>query len=189
MLFLQGERAQEACPGRTQCFPWEVSLDRLRAALQGPRGLARAHGRGMGLPPQPAPQSQSSHRLGHQVEPRSICGWLLSDPGQPLGLIPHRKPRQPSSLGLGGTPVGYHHRYLLLFLLFSSFLTSPGKVTFHSISRLLPQFLSSLANSCHHKTPFPLQIPLDLKSWPKPAQAGAVSCGGGFLGKSKQSLC
>lgn len=40
MLFLQWERAQEACPVRTQCFPWEVSLDRLRAALQGPRGLA-----------------------------------------------------------------------------------------------------------------------------------------------------
>lgn len=68
MLFLQGERAQEACPGRTQRFPWEVSLDRLRAAPQGPRGLARAHGRGLGLPPQPAPQPQSWHRLGHQAE-------------------------------------------------------------------------------------------------------------------------
>ena len=41
MLFLQWERAQEACPVRTQCFPWEVSLDRLRAAQQGPQGLAR----------------------------------------------------------------------------------------------------------------------------------------------------
>lgn len=68
MLFLQWERAQEACPVRTQCFPWEVSLDRLRAAQQGPQGLARARGRWLGLPPQP----QSWDRLGHQAEPHSI---------------------------------------------------------------------------------------------------------------------
>ena len=45
-----------------------VSLDRLRAAQQGPQGLARARGRWLGLPPQP----QSWDRLGHQAEPHSI---------------------------------------------------------------------------------------------------------------------
>lgn len=92
---------------QTQPFPWEVRLGRLKPALQGPgaRAQARAgaHGRGLRLHPQPALHPQYWDRFRHQAEPGSILVLLLSDPGKPLGLIPHRIPRQSPSPGLGGT--------------------------------------------------------------------------------------
>lgn len=155
--------SSRSLPSQPQLLPGEARLGRLKLALQDPGIPALAHGRG--------PCSQHPQHLYPSLSGRTRLN--LSPPfkcsGKPLNLLPLEKPRQ-TILKPGKGVLSGHHRYLLSFLLFSSFQTSPLTVTPCSCL----SFPSSPATLRHHKTPYSYQIPLGPKSWPKPAQAAVV---------------